>query len=415
MKRSILILALIMTVSAFMTGCVAPPAGGNGKNDGVYRGEFYRPELESADQSNLYGMCYLMLENYNHFDYSKSFKALSNMGVKSIRSWMHFTSLLTDPETLNPEAVEKMKTLLAEAEKYGFQIIGMNHTNWSVDGYFTVGKARRQLYEGSKYEKWLDDYEQSWYTLVSAFPEVTYWEIDNELNNHDFMFVDGRAGEVLPTEEMAAVSADMLFRGSKGIHRANPDAITVLGGLVDTLAVNPGDPNYVLGTGNTKLFLERLYDYIDSGEHGSTYYDDFFQCAAWHPYYYRKAIDQEFIDKNNAIYEVVRRREGKDKKVFFTEFGWSEQHQSQETVASFISSIELIRNNMPYVESLHYFRLLNNLAENGQKYGLYYDPKSNSQDKDPATGLVATGKPKTTAYAFQAAAGGSGELDLSKL
>lgn len=34
-------------------------------------------------------------------------------------------------------------------------------------------------------------------------------------------------------------------------------------------------------------FMEALYDAIESGDHGSFYPDDFFQVAAWHPYYYQ--------------------------------------------------------------------------------------------------------------------------------
>ncbi len=396
-------------------GCAG---GGTDKENGgeeVYRGEYYKEELEHADQSNLYGMCYLIMANAEYFDYAKALKALDNMGVKSIRNWMHFGTLLEDPNTLKTSGVEMMKDILKEASKYGFQIIGMNHQNYSLDGYFTVGKHKRQAYEGSKYYEWLDLYEQSWYTLVSSFPEVTYWEIDNEINNKDFMYIDGERETLLSTEEMADIATDMLFYASRGIHRANPDAVTIMGGIVDTLAVNPEEPDYTLGTGNMIPFLEKVYDNIDSGEFGSYYYDDFFQCAAWHPYYYRSAIDDNFIEKNNAIYEVIRRREGKDKKVFLTEFGWSEQHVTQEQVCAFISDMfEKIKKEMPYVESLHYFRLLNNLQEDGQKYGLYYDPKPLSEDKDP-NGVLAVGMPKTSAYAYQAAAGGQGELDLNKI
>ena len=170
-----------------------------------YKGEYYKPELETADQSNIYGMCYLVLENQNYFDYQKAFKALNNMGVKSMRNWMHFSNLLLNPNTVNEQKCLIMKDVLNQAKKYGIQIIGMNHTNYSTNGYFTVGKQKRQDYEGSDYYNWLNDYEQSWYTLVSYFPEIIYWEIDNELNNHDFMYIDGKKGEVMTTKKMADI------------------------------------------------------------------------------------------------------------------------------------------------------------------------------------------------------------------
>ena len=60
----------------------------------------------------------------------------------------------------------------------------------------------------------------------------------------------------------------MLYFASKGIHRANKDAITIMGGLVIDTA---------------ETFLEYIYDNIEADDAYSNYYDDYFQVAAWHP------------------------------------------------------------------------------------------------------------------------------------
>ncbi|MGM9584194.1 MAG: hypothetical protein ACI3V1_01480 [Faecousia sp.] len=189
---------------------------------------------------------------------------------------------------------------------------------------------------------------------AKEFSEVSYWEIDNEMNNKDFMFIQGHFGEKLPKEELAAMSADMLYYGSRGIHRGNPNAMTVLGGIVDPLGL--GIPE--IGTGTTMVnYLEALYDAIESGCHGSTKADDFFQIACWHPYYYKNEPDSYFVRENNRIYEVIRRREGKDKRMFWTEFGWDESPWDMKSIPAAIEKLfPVIRAQMPYVECVSDYR-----------------------------------------------------------
>jgi len=124
-------------------------------------GENYKPELEKANQEYLFGMDYLSYEWYTRgVDYEKGYKLLSNMGVKSIRNWMHFGYFMRDPNTFIEENVRVMHDMLHVAASYNFQIIGMNHVNWSVTKkYFSIGKEKYQTFEGSKYEEWLDVYE----------------------------------------------------------------------------------------------------------------------------------------------------------------------------------------------------------------------------------------------------------------
>ena len=68
---------------------------------------------------------------------------------------------------------------------------------------------------------------------------VKYWEIDNELNNPDFMFDAVTQGR-FTSEEMAAIATDMLWYASRGIHDANPDAVAVMETMDDILG-NPDE------------------------------------------------------------------------------------------------------------------------------------------------------------------------------
>ena len=390
----------ILIITLLLTSC-------NGNNlsqasinhDLLNYGEYYKVENETANNEYLAGMCYMEYEWNNQLNDDNVLLAMKNLGVKSLRMWMHFSYFMENPTTLNQEKVDKMHEYLKKAIDMDFQIIGMNHYSYHHEGYFSIGKEKRVDFENpsSKYSIWLDDYETSWYTLANEFKEITYWEIDNELDNPDFMYIDGAKNDVLNQTEMAHISLDMLYRGSIGIHKANKNNNTIMGGLVDSNGLGKGSSYNNVYTGNNKEFLEIFYDLIDSGEHGSIYYDDFFQIAAWHPYYYHGTADDYFVSENNKIYEIIKRREGKDKKVFLTEFGWTDLAVLDKS-QNIIDLYTALKEKMPYVESLHYFLLFDKFFENN--VGLFDSPLS----KDAS--------PKSSAYAYQKVNNGSGKLDF---
>lgn len=362
-------------------------------------GEYYKVENEIANNEYLAGMCYMEYEWGNKLNDDNVLLAMKNLGVKSLRMWMHFSYFMENPTTINQEKADKMHQYLKKAIDMDFQIIGMNHYSYHHEGYFSIGKEKRIDFENpnSKYNIWLDDYETSWYTLANEFKEITYWEIDNEIDNPDFMYIDGAKNDVLNQTEMAHISLDMLYRGSIGIHKANKDNNTIMGGLVDSNGLGKGSSYNNVYTGNNKEFLEIFYDLIDSGEHGSIYYDDFFQIAAWHPYYYHGTADDYFVSENNKIYEIIKRREGKDKKVFLTEFGWTDLAVLDKS-QNIIDLYTTLKEKMPYVESLHYFLLFDKFHENN--VGLFDSP------------LNKDASPKSSAYAYQKINNGSGKLDF---
>lgn len=406
MKTKLVVFLLLVTTILASCTIYADNKNNNISNDDVHQdnyvllyGENYKEENTLVNQEYLAGMCYLFWERQNEINYREALKAIKNLGVKSLRTWMHFKYFMSDPYTIDEEKTKLMHDYLSEAIDLGFQIIGMNHTSYHKDGYFSIGKVERLHLDdpNSEYNEWLKDYEQSWYTLVSEFPEVSYWEIDNEINNPDFMYINGAKDDVLNLEEMAHISADMLYYGSLGIHRANPNANTIMGGLVDSHGLGNGCYYNDVYVGNMKQFLEMLYDVIDSGEHHSLYYDDFFQIAAWHPYYYTKTADDYFVAENNAIYEIIKNREGKDKKVFLTEFGWNDLNTNGKS-GDFITDLyTVLRTKMPYVESLHYFIMFDIEHENYN--GMFKDPKLGGAVKD-------------NAIAYQKVNGGSGSLEF---
>lgn len=391
-----------------------------------------------ADQSNLFGMCYLLEERSEEsLDLEKEVTLMKNLGVKTVRQWMHFTHFMSSPSELieNCTATQNMHGLLAACGGAGMINIGMNHHNFCTTRTKASETAKpfaRDVSEGSEYIQWLNDYYLSWHTLVSEFPEVTYWEIDNEVNNPAFM-TDAEGQQTYTVKQMAAIATDMFYYASRAIHDANPAAQTIMGGLTE--------PNG-LGTGNTANFLQMVYDNIASGGYGYFYGkedasaasadpDDYFQIACWHPYVWEKFDQGKFIEINNEFYEVILKNEGKHKKVYFTEIGWNDDSVGGESAAiDFMEQMYAAVASMPYVETVNIFKLYDNGTLNNwdgpyyQYWGLFHDadplhvyvPSLKTTDgiNVGADGNCITGAPKNKAYAYQKLAGGSGSLDLMK-
>ena len=74
--------------------------------------------LRKVDTKNIFGMCYLALENENVFDVESGINLLKNLGVKSVRNWMHFESMLIDENTLNQTNYEKLKKYIKLQQDY---------------------------------------------------------------------------------------------------------------------------------------------------------------------------------------------------------------------------------------------------------------------------------------------------------
>ena len=418
------LLAMVLTISA--AAC----------NGGTRNEEKSELPLTSAygigDQDLLYGMCYLLEErDYDgDYDMAAEVEVMKNLGVKTVRQWMHFTNLMTDKETLKEDECEEMHELLRLCSEAGMINIGMNHHNFN-GGTSSTGKPKRVILPGSDYVKWLDNYYTSWHTLASEFPEVKYWEIDNEVNNPDFMH--GIYGERDYTvQEMADIAADMFYYASRAIHDANPSATTIMGSMTEPQG---------LGKGNLLEFYQTLYDNIASGEFGYFYYeedklnastdaDDYFEIACWHPYYWDEFDAEDFVAKNNLIYDILLKNEGKHKKVYLTEIGFNDLGRGEVRCARELEEMyRAVEEKMPYVETVNYFKMFDDGRKdawggNGDyiRYGLFYDPDPDriyvkldeTTHRTPESGgeTAPNGAAKNKAYKFQELAGGSGDIEL---
>jgi beta-glucosidase/6-phospho-beta-glucosidase/beta-galactosidase len=336
------------------------------------------------DRSLLNGMC----EQLYDFNISRghsletAYTKLREMNVQSFRAWMHFGYIFDSYDCLNKAGVTYFHRLFQGLNECGIrQIIVMSH-NWFLSD--PAAKKRvvmhapaRDTSDGSAYSHFLEMFETSWYLAAKEFPEIEYWETGNELNHNVFLCPAKRLQNpdfpYFTHEEKAAIMTDMMFYASRGIKRANPRAAAVMPGMA---------PAEALETGYIAKTLEYIYTNIESGNFGSTDSDDFFDALCWHPYCSGGMPDSEWKKYNDDIYDVARRHGDDGKKVFLSEFGFSDigSRDTDEYLASAgLGKYIIARESMPYIESIHAFRLFDdysafNWGGNFEKYfGFYHD------------------------------------------
>lgn len=419
MRKSIFKIATALLACFIAFGAIGFAGCGNEEEKKDY-GANYRPETQVVDKSKLAGMMYILYEgqNFNNVDYKLGLKTMKNLGVKRIRfdvpASAMFPTLAVEEE--NNGKVEEARAMVKEAADNGIEFIGgfwsanyfADKNTWTWDDKF----YRRDLTEGSDYRIWLDGVEQMAYKVVKALPGITLWEMGNEPNGTSFAYTDGTSSTL---KETAEIYTDIMYAMSQAIHRANPDNITVMGGLTELAGLGT--------TGVNATFLNYIYDNIYSGNFPSKYADDYFQVACWHPYTFDYFDPDEFVAENDKVYNVIREREGKDKKVIFSEFGFSDASVSQSAIVKMMPKVfDTIKNRLPYVETFCWFRAFNDYNDKNWggdtvlvSYGLFYDPnyeyEGDGNNRNKGT-LYIPGEPKPQAYAYQAAAGGSGDLTL---
>ena len=358
------------------------------------------------------------------------------LGCKAYRAWMHLTEVLLDPRTPNETEVEMNKKLLSRAKELGMEVTAMSHEWFLPDGckqHTGHAMPARDLTPGSQYMKTLEMLEQSWYTMVSIFPEVDIWEVGNEWNLNAFLHPDGFLDggiEPFSADEKADISVDLMYFSAKGIRRANPNAkVASFSPALSTPGLGGDMPDYLPVMYGVAWTFDKIYRRIRSGEFWSDNTDDYFDIVSWHPYVFtNKDVEEKdlFLDVdepdqlwksyNDAAYKVMKKYGDGHKEVILTETGFTDcgNPEWEKRYASYNEKLLTIAKELPYVRTLHNFRLLNEEAmlqragiEDNQiggltevYFGLFTDPSGD-----------AGCKPRERAYAIQRMTGSKADLN----
>lgn len=361
---------------------------------------------------------------------------VKGLGCSACRSWMHLTELLLDPKTPNPEEVSRHKRLLKRANELDIEVTAMSHEWFLPEGCRQQkGHAMppRDLTPGSLYMQALDLLEESWHTMAGLFPEVSIWEVGNEWNLNAFLhpdgFLDGDMSKPFSSDEKMDIAVDMMYYAARGIRRANPQALVAsFSPALSTPGLGGDMPDYLPVMYGVAWTLDKIYSRIRSGKFWSDNPDDYFDIVAWHPYVFtNKDVESDadlFLDVdepdslwrsfNDSAYRVMKKYGDGNKQVLLTETGFTDLGDPvlEERYARYNEKLLKIAAELPYVRTLHNFRLLNENAmlrrdgiENNQIGGLtevYF-----GLFEDPEDGM----KPRARARAIQKLTGSDADLD----
>ncbi|GHU99012.1 hypothetical protein FACS1894211_03700 [Clostridia bacterium] len=380
----------------------------------------------TVDKSNLFGIDEPLWEkgspdasNNNFqvkgFDLDKTVGLIEALGAKSFR--LRFPrEMVTNPSATDGDMIAYFTEAAAKLRAAGVkQIIGTSmifpaYTDFRPDSAYSAPHV-----DDPAYGPWLDAVTTLWKKLAALFPDITYWEMGNEFNMNTFYHPNGYVppiGNVLgegangfTQSELAAQCVNYMYYASKGIRAGNPSAVTVMPGL----SCGPGG----MGSRAVEYFIGDMYGLIKSGSYPygadkSTDCDDYFMCLNWHPYVLNGDLDASWLKYNNDVYAVAKKNGDDGKKVFFTEFGFTDMGDSgvEERQIGFMNqAFKYAKDDMPYVESICAFRLYEcefaaNWGGTGETYFGYF--------KEPSNGKGFS--PKAKAFALQTLYGGSGDL-----
>lgn len=312
-------------------------------------------------------------------EYLELVKAL---GCTAYRSWMHLTEVLKDPVTPNEEVAEAHRRLLDRAVELDLEVTGMSHEWFLPEGCKQCnGHAvpARELTEGSLYMQTLEMMEQSWYTMVSLFPQVSVWEIGNEWNLNAFLhpdgFLEGDMSHPFTADEKMDIAIDLMYFAARGVRRANPKAKVACFSIALSTPWLGGDmPDYLPPMYGIAWTLDKMYSRIKSGRFWSTDTNDYFDLLAWHPY--QMSTNQHEKDKdlflnifepdhlwkdyNDAAYRVMCKYGDGDKQVILSEVGFTDcgDEAREERTAEYTRKLLGLAAELPYVRTIYNFRLL---------------------------------------------------------
>jgi hypothetical protein len=360
---------------------------------------------------------------------------VDGLGCKAYRSWMHITEILKDPRTPDEQAVAAHKRLLKRAKELDLEVTGMSHEWFLPEGCIQkMGHATpaRDLTPGSLYMQTLSMLEESWCTMARLFPEVDIWEVGNEWNLNAFLHPDGflatDMSKPFSPDEKIDIAMDLMYFSAKGIRKGNLKAkVASFSPALSTKGLGGDMPDFLPVMYGVAWTLEKVYSRIASGKFWSDNSDDYFDIVSWHPYVFTlqdvekdsdlflniEEPDTLWRDFSDAAYRVMKKYGDGDKQVIMTETGFTDigDPEREKRYAYYNEKILKMAYDMPYVRTVHNFRLLNEKAmlqrdgiDKNQiggltevYFGLFTDPSEGCQ-------------PRARAYAIQKMTGREADL-----
>ncbi len=425
MKKFIaLMLSMIMTVGLGLGLASCKKKEGEEKNNATYA-HLNRDYLFGIDEPILEvkNGNYVVNANgeYSHtvenFDLEKTAYLMGATGVKSLR-FRFPVKFLRDSNTVNPDLADYMKRAISLLKENGVvQLIGMLEVYPYDTGF--AGDSTKSVpgLDDESYDEWMDAVATSCETICRAFPEITMWEMGNEMNSEVFFHPNGyqaaSAGNTLgggtggfAWDEHVLVYTDYMYYAAKGIHAANPNNVAFTGGYAFTTGTGDYD--------SIKWFVEDTYEVIKNEQvptngKKDTNVRSYFDGLSWHPYTAKSSeVNENWLNGNNLVYQVAIDNGDAGIPVIFTEFGFRDYENAEDEqlqIGYMEKAYDYMLNDMPYVVACCAFRLYQ------CKYATTWGGEGQNTWGYFTEDLTGVGiYPRKKALALQKLYGGTGDL-----
>lgn len=324
-------------------------------------------------------------------------------GFKSMRLWMHNSDLLaldgSGKPVLRPDKIAMYKELIGRLIKGGVtHLTAMSHRYLYPKNFADSPAENTFPSYGSKYYiPFMELQAQSYELIAKTFPEIKFWEVGNEVNVDRFVAKLGydennaTPETTFTVDEKAQLVTDLCYYCALGIKTANPQALVVM--------PSPAGDRFVAAD-----FIDRIYVNILSGKYPTGRTPDanlrsYFDILSWHPYNFSGDSDY-LVETCDYIYNVAKKHQDDGIKVFITEYGYYDddlvkfglprRDSDVRQAGCLIGDLEAIKQRLPYVETVHIFRLLDWEKGPGMEktFGLYTSPQSKTGIIPKAKGVM---------------------------
>jgi len=319
------------------------------------------------------------------------------LGVKSFRVLMNLSWVLEFDSNgelvFRQPNIQNFKDYIALLRQHGVSKIVLTNTQYM----YPYGVARswwRSVPDiGTEhYFQFMELIEKSYKMIAEEFPDITYYEVGNELSAPNGInlckegFVGGgttdqNAPYIFTTEEQAKITADICYYAKKGLKSVNTNDKVVAPApyKIDTLARN---------------YLNSIYDQIKSGVlpscrlnslkereiSSSTDPSDYFNYLNWHPYTSGGAYTLEWLRQNDALYQVAVDHGDTGRKIMMTEFGYYDSYLERREVLIgnvCIPAIQVLTEKFKTLEAIFMFKMFNSTTSSSVSeatYGIFDSP-----------------------------------------
>ena len=106
--------------------------------------------------------------------------------------------------------------------------------------------------------------------------------------------------------------------------------------------------------------------------------DNYFNVLNWHPYVNTDPAREPWLQVNKDMYEVAVKYGDSGKKLFLTEFGWSEYDGNSESDIGkwYPEALDMLQEALPTLEAVFVFRMFDYTATTGREstFGIFNSP-----------------------------------------